>query len=1238
MTCPLFSVPAQINKHFSIETLMDDGCNSYALVDRRTVRKAGLPVITLGRTINASSFSEQAAGEITQVAILESLDIAGSVSAGSRDTGRVFAYIVPKIVGRHGIILGKPWRLAEKAWIDPTTDTLHIGRTGVSVSNEGVKEATEYLGARVNLCELLAPAFATAARMKGAQIFSVTMADIEKALRVKEKIDPRIKLPPRYLSLVEVFSQQEADKLPPHRPGVDHHIDFELQDGKEPSLPRKPLYNMSREMLLVLRKTLTELLEKGFIRVSSSSAAAPVLFVKKPGGGLRFCVDYRALNEITRKDRYPLPLIRETLRALSRAKWFTKLDVIAAFNKMRIAAGDEYKTAFTTRFGLFEWLVCPFGLANAPSSFQRWINSLLQEWLDDFVTAYLDDILIYTSGSREDHEMKVHEVLQRLKDNGIQLDINKCEFSVKKVKYLGFIVAAEVGIEMDPEKVKAIMMWERPTTVRGVRSFIGFANFYRSFIRDYSGIVAPLTDLTKKENQLSKKNFALTPPAIASFEYLKRAFVSAPILLNYDPEKEAIIECDASGYVTGGTLMQYDDAGVLRPVAFMSKKMSPAECNYEIYDKEMLAIIRCAEEWDDLLRPIKFTVRTDHRNLGYYKEVQKLTERQIRWMQTLSRYTFKLEYKPGKLNVLADALSRRDQDMPQGDEDDRIKARSLQFLKPHQYDGIPTVSVIIAKVLACTNEIEISPDNSLQELWDQSMDIDETYGRLVEVARQQGRQLPPDLKLLRISPADLSLTGRHLRYRSRFWVPDHEPLRTKLLQETHDGYLTGHPGKNLMIGIISRQYFWPGMANDVRTFVRNCKACGRNTVWRDRKQGLLQPLPVPEQVWSEISMDYITELPKTERRFENILVITDRLSKGVIFIPVADLSAETLAQVMIEKYVAYHLLPSAIVSDRGASFVNGVWACLCKLLNVKQRLSTAYHPETDGSTERMNQTLEEYLRHYCTYYQTNWDQLLPLAQAAINARDATSIGMSPFFLTHGYHPRTGSGIALPNDLPEVSRSPAEGAQQIVQKLRHCSDLAQSVMAHAQQRQQEIADRKRDPAPSYKVGDRVWLDRRNIKVAPLRKKKLSALHDQYNIVDVIGPNACRLDTEGSLHNVFHNTLLRPVAHDPFPSQVIDDTRPEPIEMDGDEPMYGLDEILDVQVIKQASGRRTNLVRQFLCKWEGWAQPTWNIEEFCQGTEALNRFEARLGRNFSTERLREHPPLSSAPPKRRSRLRR
>jgi Reverse transcriptase (RNA-dependent DNA polymerase)/RNase H-like domain found in reverse transcriptase len=374
------------------------------------------------------------------------------------------------------------------------------------------------------------------------EIFAVSLRDIEKALEVKEETDPATKLPPEYHDLLDVFSRKEANKLPPHR-SYDHRIQLELE--KTP--PYGPLYGMSRNQLEVLRDYLKTNLDKGFIRASSSPAASPVIFVKKPGGGLRFCVDYRGLNALTVKNRYPIPLIQETLDRLSRARVYTKLDIVAAFNRLRIAKGDEWMTAFRTRYGLFEYLVMPFGLANAPSSFQHYVNDVLRPFLDLFATAYIDDILIY-SNSLSEHRKHVRQVLEALREAGLQLDIDKCEFHQTEVLYLGLVITTD-GIRMDPKKIEAILAWQEPKNVKDVRAFIGFANFYRRFIDLFSTIVAPLISLTKKDVP-----FRFDSACRLAFEKLKKAFTSAPVLRHFDPDLPCVVEADSSDYATGGVL------------------------------------------------------------------------------------------------------------------------------------------------------------------------------------------------------------------------------------------------------------------------------------------------------------------------------------------------------------------------------------------------------------------------------------------------------------------------------------------------------------------------------------------------------------------------------------------------------------------------------------------------------------------------------------------------------------
>jgi hypothetical protein len=348
--------------------------------------------------------------------------------------------------------------------------------------------------------------------------------------------------------------------------------------------PFGPIYPLSKTKLEALRKWLDENMAKGFIQASSSPARAPILFVKKGDSSLRLCIDYRGLNEGTIQNRYPLPLLHETLLHLQKAKYYTKLDICGAYNLVRMAKGEEWKMAFRTRYGLFESLVMPFGLTNAPASFQHFINDVLQPYLDVFVTAYLDDILIY-SDNLDDHHTHIRKVLQALSNTDLHLKPEKCEFHCQEVKYLGFIISMS-GTKMDPAKVTTIQEWPTPKNVKDVQSFLGFTNFYRHFIKSYSSIMAPLTHLTRKDTK-----FIWDTTCIDSFAALKYAFMTAPILRYFDYDHEAIVETDALDYVSAGILSQYDDEGILHLVTFFSKKHSPAEYNYEIYDKELMAII-----------------------------------------------------------------------------------------------------------------------------------------------------------------------------------------------------------------------------------------------------------------------------------------------------------------------------------------------------------------------------------------------------------------------------------------------------------------------------------------------------------------------------------------------------------------------------------------------------------------------------------------------------------------------
>jgi len=429
---------------------------------------------------------------------------------------------------------------------------------------------------------------------------------------------------------------------------------------------------MSRAELVVLKEWLEENMTKGFIRQSSSPFAAPLLFAKKPGGGLRFCIDYRDINSKTIKNRYPLPLIKETLDLLSKARICTKLDVRGAYNLLRVKEGDEHKLAFRTRYGLYEPTVMQFGTTNAPADFQSYINNTMREALDDFGSAYLDDILIY-SNSKEEHVDHVKWVMQRLLEAGQYLKPEKCEFHKETVRYLGLIISTK-GISMDEDKVETVRNWSKEKTTENgwlnnlfeVQQFLGFCNYYRRFFSKYSEKAEPLTRLTKKDEPVvwgSEQQFA--------FEEMVQAFTTAPTLRYFDHEREVIIETDASDYVSAGVLSQYDDEGVLHPVAYFSKKHSPAECNYDIYDKELMVIIKALEEWRPECEGARYPLKliTDHKNLEYFMTKKLLNRRQAQWSEFLTRFDYEIVYRPGKSNGKADALTRRPGDLPErGDE------------------------------------------------------------------------------------------------------------------------------------------------------------------------------------------------------------------------------------------------------------------------------------------------------------------------------------------------------------------------------------------------------------------------------------------------------------------------------------------------------------------------------------------------------------------------------------------
>ena len=541
---------------------------------------------------------------------------------------------------------------------------------------------------------------------------------------------------------------------------------------------------------------------------------------------------------------------------------------------------------------------------------------------------------------------------------------------------------------MDQEKIASVLNWPKPENFKDIQSFLGFANCYKRFIKDFSKHVAPLNTLAKKDIL-----FQWGLDQQKAFDDFKITFTTAPILFHFDPNKQAVVETDASDYVTAGIFFQYDDNGQLRPVVYFFCKMSPAECNYEIYDKKLLTIINAFELWKSELEKIEKPVQvvTDHKNLEYFMSSKLLSRRQARWSEFLFRFNFEIIYRPGSMNNRADALTRRSGDVPKK----RDNRRQFQWQTVLKKKNLKIQQLILA-----INDDELSPitGNSLPTPSDSktndepSVTINDPIGtvyakneRTQEIfnALNTGQRTLKRFLLLKTNVTD----GR-IFFRDKLFVPDAGQLRFRFIKKFHDDPAAGHPNKTKTYEILSRYYYWPGIIDDVKRFVKNCYGCRRSKNSRDKYHGALKPLPVPDRRWSHISIDFIVDLPVNRdlwgRDCINIMVIVDRLSKMVKCILMDGITVKDAAKAFYIHIWKNHGLFNFIISDRGRTFVSYFWDQLISRFGIKADLSTVYHPETDGQTEILNFILEQYFKAYVNFLQNDWVSWLFSAECVIN--------------------------------------------------------------------------------------------------------------------------------------------------------------------------------------------------------------------------------------------------------------
>lgn len=820
--------------------------------------------------------------------------------------------------------------------------------------------------------------------------------------------EPETELPGTISKLLQQYSKvfEVPQSLPPNR-SVDHEIT--LVSGAKP-FKLKP-YRYPHSQKTEIENQVQEMLQSGIIKPSNSPYASHVILVRKKDNTWRFCVDYRHLNNITVKDRFPIPNIDELLDELFGSKVFSKLDLRSGYHQILVKPTDTDKTAFQTHHGHSEFVVLPFGLTNAPATFQALMNQIFQPYLRKFVLVFFDDILVY-SPDIDTHVKHLDIVLSILQENQLYAKMSKCTFATESVEYLGHLISAN-GVSMDPVKVEGVLSWPTPNNVKELRGFLGLSGYYRRFIKGYGVISRPLTNLLKKDG------FHWNSDSDLAFQELKQALCSAPVLAMPDFSQDFVLETDACSKGMGAVLMQNS-----RPLAYLSKSFNSKNLGFSVYEKELLALVMAVTKWKHYLVGNHFIIKTDHQALKYLLEQQLHTSLQYKWMSRLLGMDYEIQYKKGTENIAADALSR-----------------CVEHHKNTEEKGVVAAISVV------------------QPLWIQQI-------LLSYEEDEECQTIISKTVLDSINSDEYQYVQGIIKKGSKIYVGKNGGVRKQIIATLHSSALGGHSGQSACLQRIKLAFYWPNMKNDIITFIQNCEVCQRCKSEHVLYPGLLQPLNIPIAPWKDISMDFVEQMPESDG-MDTVLVVIDRLSKYGHFIALKHpFSASDVADVFLDQIFRLHGMPASIVSDRDKLFTNIFWTTIFQKLGVELHFSSAYHPQSDGQTERLNQCLEAYLRCFTSERPHSWRKWLPMAEYWYNTSFHTSLGITPYEAVYGVKP-------VPLNMGCLQDMILPTAQNLLQQRVQVLQILKDNLIKAQQRMKYFADLKRTDRV-LEVGDWVYL--------------------------------------------------------------------------------------------------------------------------------------------------------------------
>ena len=831
-----------------------------------------------------------------------------------------------------------------------------------------------------------------------------------------------------------------------HTEIVTHTIDT----GDHP-----PVHQPARRIPFALRAKVEEMvddmIEQGVVQPSTSPWASPIVLVAKKDGTTRFCVDYRRLNSVTKKDVYPLPRIDDTLDSLARQQYFTTLDLASGYWQVGMDGQSQEKTAFITHSGLYEFRVMPFGLCNAPATFQRLMEVVLQGLVRKSCLVYLDDILVIGRTFSE-HLSNLVKVFSRLRQAGLRLKPSKCCLARTEVEYLGHVVS-QGGVAADPKKVEAVQAYPVPTNLKGLRSFLGLASYYRRFIPNFSSVARPLHILTRKNVQ-----FDWTADCQTAFDTLKKLMTQAPLLAYPDFTEPFMLETDASVEGLGAVLAQKKPDQSVHPIAYASRTLLPHERNYGISELEGLGVVWAVKTFRHYLYGHKCHVYTDHEALKALIHTPHPSGKLARWGLALQELDLQIHYQPGKQNANADTLSRT----------------PIQSSPERPYG--------IIAMLTTDGPQEKDGEESLasQQL------ADPTLRPMIKYLSNQ--ELPEDEKEARelmLAHSRYSLLDGVLYYsdkKDNLLIVPPTASRRHLFEEAHNGIFGGHLRDGKIYGQLARHYWWPKMRSDIVTWCRSCLICTKRRIGKAEVPPLT-PIPVAGP-FDRVGVDVI-QFTKSHQGNRYAVVFVDYLTKWPEVFATPDQSALTIARLLVEHVISRHGVPRELLSDRGPAFLSKLLKEVCQLMGIKKTNTTAYHPQTDGLVERFNRTLIDMLAKTVEKSGRDWDTRLPFVLFAYRASPQESTQESPFFLMYGRDPQLPTeGIDPP--APQRREIDIDNYKsEVAQGMQEAWDLARENIRKSQKKQKRYYDR-RAREPTFRIGEQVFLYVPSAKSGPAYK--------------------------------------------------------------------------------------------------------------------------------------------------------